>query len=196
MTNLYPNVAKDLLHFLETVSNDDNPFCCDGRKRNGVKKGKGEAMLALATEIAGDAGEKGFKFLTNNRIETLITVVLQQVPDQIISQAMDKDESHFYNVFDAMGVKLPDAKGKSKSQAATILSTAKDDFNRNVSHIIGSIAEQRHEFLTRCKEGELVAAGKRADRATSREILLNEADRSAAPPQVSNERCTLLHYSH
>lgn len=151
-------------------------------------------MLALTKEISSDAGDKGFKFLTNNRIETLVNVVLQQIPDRIISKAMDMDESHFYNVFDAMGVKLPDGKGKSKLQATTLLSTAKDDFNRSVSHIIGSIAEQREVFLTKCKEGELVVAEKRADRATSREILLNDADRSAASPEVSCERCTSLRY--
>jgi hypothetical protein len=185
MAALFPKVALDLLRFLETVTNSENPFCVDGRKKNGAGRGKGETMMALVSHIVADAGNKGFKGLTVSKIEGLVKIVLEEVPDKINADTMERNESHFVNIFDAMSVKsCVNKKNKNKTEIATLIENEKDAFNRDASHMIGSIALEREAFLDLSAKDGLATAQKRADRATAGEIIISVADRSAVDDEV------------
>lgn len=192
MSNLFPPVALDLLRFLQTVVNAENPFCVDGRKKNGSSKGKGETMIALVTAIIADSGNKGFNVLSAGKIEGIIKTVLEEIPDKIKAGTMDTDNSEFYKLFEALGVKSSlNKKGINKAVFIHLLQTEKNDFNKDASLLIETIAQEREKFLKVAAKEGLASAQKRADRTTAGEIVLGEADRSAVDNKVGTQRGVL-----
>ena len=169
---------RAVLEYCETITDQENPFCIDGRKKKVTDKN--ETVITrhqmLTTRVEELQNNPKLSILTANELIKGLTLILKEIPEKIIKKLIKTDERGFLLLYTEFKIRS-EFQGKKNADKKR---QEEDNFNKDYTAAMENIAGNRKTFLEQVATGSLQAAQKTALGNATAEIVVTMGTAAAA----------------